>query len=156
MPRLPAAVVVVLAAAALGGCGGSKSAEPAPATPAATAVAYAGSTVTPASLPFSATLAALTHTPKVNATWRYTVRVTDRAGAPISARITVQIVDPLGRPHPVEYDDTTEKIVDWPVTGVFRDFVLYPADARGVPLRFQVIVRAQGRVARLTYVVTAR
>lgn len=86
--------------------------------------------------------------------WRYAVRVTDRAGKPIFAKITVQVVDPLNQPHPVEYDDTTRKIIDWPVTGVFRDFVIWPPDARGVPLRFRVIVRAEGRVARLTYQVT--
>ncbi len=86
--------------------------------------------------------------------WRYAVRVTDRAGKPIPAKITVQVVDPLNQPHAVEYDDTTRKIVDWPITGVFRDFVIWPPGARGIPLRFRVIVRAEGRVARLTYLVT--
>ena len=88
--------------------------------------------------------------------WRYAVRVTDPEGKPIPARITVQVVDPLNQPHLVDYDDTTRKIVDWPVVGLFRDFVIYPASARGVPLRFRVIVRAAGRVAPLTYVVTPR
>ena len=155
MPRLFAAVVLLLATAGLGGCGGSKgSAPPAPAT---TAAAAAGSTVTtPASLPFRATLTAPTRTPKVNGKWRYAVRVADLEGKPIPARITVQVVDPLNQPHPVDYDDTTRKIVDWPVAGLFRDFVIYPASARGVPLRFRVIVRAAGRFATLTYVVTPR
>ena len=50
-------------------------------------------------LPFKAKLTAAGHAPKAKSTWRYHVRVTDLKGHPISARITSQIVDPLGTAH---------------------------------------------------------
>src|SRR5256885_884934 len=81
-------------------------------------------------LPFHATLKAFTHTPKVNAKWPYEVRVTDLHGRPLAARITVQLVDPFGGVHPVEYDCCKGKnIVDHPIKGLFREAVEYPPES---------------------------
>jgi hypothetical protein len=104
---------------------------------------------------FSATLTAPTHTPKVGTRWPYEVRVTE-SGTPVAARITVQIVDPLGGLHPVTYGTTRRRIVNWPIRGVFRDFVVWPRDARGFTLRLRVtVVRPDGRRV-LAYRVTPR
>ena len=108
---------------------------------------------------FKATLTAATHTPRVNTTWRYSVRVTDLKGHPIWARITSQIVDPLGTAHPVEFDGTGRNpyVKNYRFFGNFCDSAIWPPNsAVGVSLRFQtVITTASGRVV-LAYAVTPR
>jgi hypothetical protein len=86
-----------------------------------------------------ATLTAPTHTPKINVRWPYTVRVTND-GKAASARITAQIVDPLGGVNPVQYDGTKKNITRWPFKGVFRDYVIWPASSRGIPLTFRLTI----------------
>jgi hypothetical protein len=106
---------------------------------------------------FKATLVADTHTPKVNTTWHYRVRVTDPKGHPIWAKITSQIVDPLGGKHLVEFDGTGHNpfVKDYRFFGNFCDSAIWPTNsAVGVTLRFQtVIVTAHGRMV-LVYRVT--
>lgn len=105
-------------------------------------------------LPFRVRLIAPTHAPKVNAFWRYSIRVTDLKGRPIPAKTTVQVIDPLGTAHPAQYDNTSRNIVNWPLRGAFRDYVQWPAEARGVTLVFRVTVVAKGRRVVLSYNVT--
>jgi hypothetical protein len=109
-----------------------------------------------ASASFHATLRALTHAPKVNARWRYEVRVTDAAGRPLRARITVQLSDPFGGVHAVEFDCCKRNIVNHPIRGVFRDAVEFPAESRRFRLTFRVIVARAGRRRVLTYWVKPR
>jgi hypothetical protein len=80
------------------------------------------------------------HTPVIGTRWYYTVSVT-RAGKPVAATITEQIVDPIGGVHPVAFGTSTKNITNWPIRGTFRDFILWPADSREIPLRFRVTVR---------------
>jgi hypothetical protein len=95
------------------------------------------------------------HTPRVNTHWPYSVHAT-KGGKPASARLTAQIVDPLGNAHAVEFGATTKKVVDWPFKGTFRDYLIWPSSSRGIPLTFRVTVRV-GTVKRvLTYQVTPR
>ena len=100
---------------------------------------------------FTATLRAPTHTPRVNARWRYEVRVADAAGRPLRATITVQIVDPFGIAHPVEFDCCKRSIVGHRISGVFRDAVEWPPEARGFKLTFRVTVTARGSRRVLAY-----
>lgn len=113
-----------------------------------------------AALPFKAKLTAATHTPKVNTRWPYSVRVTTLKGKPMRARITVQIVDPLGGVHPVEFGDRKVNVVDHPFTGTFRDYVIWPPSSattiagQPVTLVFRTTVKtAKGKVV-LRYRVT--
>lgn len=98
---------------------------------------------------FKATLTADTHSPKVNTTWHYHVRVTDAKGHPIAAKITSLIVDPLGTKHPVEFDGTGHNpyVKNYAFFGNFCDSAIWPkSSAVGVTLKFEtVIVTAQGR-----------
>lgn len=110
----------------------------------------------PAATSFKATLTVATLTPKVNATWPYTVRVTDAKGKPLAATITVRIVDPLGGKHPVEFFDKKKDIVAFPIAGTFRDAVAWPASARGYPLKFQVLATAGGKTVILSKTVTVK
>ena len=111
---------------------------------------------TSAAPPFRATLTAPTHTPKVNVHWRYAITVTDLKSKPIRARLTVQVVDPFGMAHPVEFGTSTRNIVNWPFVGVFRDFAVWPPESRGFRLTFRAIVKtAKGKVT-LTYWVKSR
>ena len=107
--------------------------------------------------PFRATLKVPTHTPKVNAKWVYVVRATNRAGKPVKARITTQIVDPIGGVHAVEFGCCKKKFVTNRLfKGVFRDYVEFPPESQGVRLTFRVIVKALGGKRVLTYWVKAR
>jgi hypothetical protein len=106
--------------------------------------------------PFKVTLKAPTHTPKVNSRWNYSVLAVDRAGKPLKARLTVQIVDPFGGAHPVELGKTHRNVVDLGFTGRFRDYVEWPAESRGFRLTFRVTVRSGGKTARVGYWVRPR
>ncbi len=85
------------------------------------------------------TVAAPGHAPRINTHWHYTVRATLN-GKPVAGKLTEQIVDPIGGKHAVEFGTSTKKITNWPFNGVFRDFIIWPASARGIPLRLRVIV----------------
>ena len=102
-----------------------------------------------------ATLTAPTHTPKINTKWYYTLRVTD-GGKPASARLTAQIVDPIGGAHPVLYGATKKPITNRAFKGTFRDYIVWTAESRGVPLTLRLTVRAGTAKKVLTYGVTAR
>jgi hypothetical protein len=101
------------------------------------------------------TLAAPTHTPQINVRWYYTVRAT-RDGKQAAGKLTAQIVDPIGDVHPVQFGTTTKNITNWAFTGRFRDFILWPASSRGIPLRLRVIVKVGTTKRTLTYAVTPR
>jgi hypothetical protein len=95
------------------------------------------------------------HTPTIGTHWNYSLAVTEK-GTPVAARISAQIIDPIGGVHPVQFGTSTKNITNWPIKGTFRDFIVWPADSRGVPLTFRVIVRV-GAVKRTdNYAVTPR
>ena len=101
----------------------------------------------------TATLTAPSHTPKVNTHWNYVLRVS-QGGKPVAARITAQIVDPIGGRHAVEFGTSTKRITNWPIKGEFRDFIIWPKSSRGIPLTFRLIV-VVGKVRRIVdYAVT--
>jgi len=102
-----------------------------------------------------ATLTAPTHTPKVNTKWYYTLRVT-KGGKPAPARLTAQIVDPIGGVHPVLYGATKKPITNRAFTGTFRDYIVWTGESRGVPLTLRLTVRVGTAKKLLTYGVTAR
>ena len=110
--------------------------------------------------PFKATLTAPTHTPKVSIKWYYTIRVTNLSGKPIAARLTEVIKDPTGQMHPVQYGPTKKNITNWPFTGRFRDYIIWPPDSRlavylgGLVLR--ATIKAGGGTVVLTYRVKPR
>jgi len=99
------------------------------------------------------TLTAPSHAPKINVRWSYTVRETVN-GKAAAARITVQIVDPIGGVNPVQYDGTKKNITNWRFTGVFRDYVIWPAESRDIPLTFRVTVVTAHAKKVLNYHVT--
>ena len=102
------------------------------------------------------TLTAPGHSPKINVHWPYSVTVT-RAGKPAAATVTVQIVDPIGGVHPVEFGKSTKNIVNWRFTGTFSDFVIWPPNsAVGLPLAFRLTLRSGGQTKVITYTVMPR
>jgi hypothetical protein len=106
---------------------------------------------------FRAVFAAPTHTPKVKTRWPWSLKVTTAAGKPLAARITVQIVDPYGGVHPVEFGCCTKNITSHPIVGSFKDYVIWPPEsAVGLKLQFQVVVRALGVKRVVRYWVTPK
>ena len=100
---------------------------------------------------FKATLTAPTHKPTTGTKWRYEVHASNLAGKPIRARVTVQIVDPLGDAHPVQFGSSTRSITNWPFKGVFRDYIIWPSQASGIKTTVRAIVKAKGTRVTLTY-----
>ena len=101
-----------------------------------------------------ATLSAPTHTPKINTRWYYVLRVTD-GGRPAAARITAQIVDPIGGAHAVQLGATKKNITNYPIRGTFRDYVIWPSDSREIRLTLRIAVRTGGTKKIVTYSVVA-
>jgi cytochrome c6 len=102
-----------------------------------------------------AALAAGGHRPKVNVRWHYVVRAT-LGGKPTAAKLTVQVVDPTGRAHPVQLGATGKNVTNRSFKGVFKDFVVWPATSRGVPLTLRVTVRIGHARKVLRYGVTPK
>jgi hypothetical protein len=107
------------------------------------------------SSPIKVSLTAPTHQPKINVHWPYAVHLT-RAGKPLTGRITVQIVDPIGGVHAVQFGSTTRDITRFRFRGVFRDYIIWPAESRGIPLKLRVTVVRTGFRKVISYVVTPR
>jgi hypothetical protein len=105
--------------------------------------------------PVHVTVHAATHTPRINSHWAYTVRAT-RDADPMAGKITVQIVDPIGGVHPVEFGANTKKVTNVPIKGTFRDYMIFPASARGIPLRIRVTVVVGISRSVVNYPVTPR
>ena len=105
--------------------------------------------------PVRVAIVAPNSTPKVNTHWNYTVRVSS-GGKPVSGRLTEQIVDPLGGSHPVQLGLTKTNITNRPIKGTFRDFIIWPASSRGIPLTLRVVVTVGQGKHVLTYSVTPR
>jgi hypothetical protein len=104
--------------------------------------------------PLKATLTAPGHAPKVNTKWRYTLRVTS-GGRPAAAKLTAQIVDPIGGMHPVDLGVTKKPITNYPIKGTFRDFIIWPRSSDGIPLTLRFVVRAGGKTTTIRYRVVA-
>jgi hypothetical protein len=93
------------------------------------------------------------HAPKIDKHWPFSVRATV-GGRPAKARLTLQIVDPIGGVHPVERGPTTQKIVNWPFTGVYRDYMIFPPESRDIQLKLRATVKSGPLKKVVTYVVT--
>jgi len=105
-------------------------------------------------LPFKAILHAPTHTPHVNTPWPISIRVTDRTGHPIRARLTMRLL--LGG-VPVGKVDNGRV---YTFTGTWRERkgkeITFPAEGRGHRLTFEALVTARGRTVKLNYWVQPR
>jgi len=105
------------------------------------------------SAPVHVTVTAATHTPKINARWNYTVKET-AAGKPASGKITVQIVDPIGGVHAVEFGANSKDITNIAFKGAFSDYMVFPATSRGVPLKIRFTLHSSSTTKVVNYVVT--
>jgi hypothetical protein len=101
------------------------------------------------------TLAAPTHTPKAGAHWPYSVTVT-AGGKPAAGHITAQIVDPLGGKHPVGFGAKKGNVTNVAFKGLFKDFVIWPAESIGYPLTFRVTVSVGKTKKVVNYVVMVK
>jgi hypothetical protein len=105
--------------------------------------------------PVKVVLAAPGHAPKVNVHLNYSVRAT-QGGKPVAAKLTEEIIDPIGGKHPVTYGTTKKVIKNWPFHGVFRDFIVWPAATRGLPLTWRIVVVVGSTKRTINYKVTPR
>jgi len=107
-----------------------------------------------ATTPFKATLVAGTHHPVINTRWPYAVKVADRKGHPLRARISVAVVDPIGGVHPtLFYVSDTRYVTNIPFRGTFRDAVKYPPESKGYPLTFRVTLKVGMATRVIKYLV---
>jgi hypothetical protein len=99
------------------------------------------------------TLVAPNHTPKINTHWGYSVTATLN-GKPAKAKLTLQIVDPIGGVHVVERGPNTQKLKSWPFSGTYRDYIIWPPESRDIQLRLRATVTAGGEKKVVTFAVT--
>jgi hypothetical protein len=124
----------------------------------AVALAVVAPGATGAPVPFKATLKAPATQPKVNVKWPYSIKVTDLKGRSIRATVTGVVIDPLGTAHAMDYGPTgppnpgpPKPITNWPFKGTFRDYLIFPEDARlanqlgGLTLRWTVKAKIGGK-----------
>jgi|SRR5579872_5491842 len=93
------------------------------------------------------------HAPKINKHWPFSVTATEN-GKPVAAKLTFQIIDPIGGVHAVERGPTTQNLINWPFTGVYRDYMIFPAESRDIQLTLRATVRAGTQKKVVTYIVT--
>lgn len=94
-----------------------------------------------AAAPLTVVLKTGTHTPKVNAIWRWSVTAT-AAGKPVAGTVTAVVIDPLGGVHAVEYGCCHKKfITNVRFKGTFHDYVQYPLAAKDYRVTFKVTVK---------------
>jgi len=118
-------------------------------------IAIAATALAVAATPFRATLSAGTHHPAINTRWPYAVKVTDRKGHPLRARISVAVVDPIGGVHPtLFYVSLTKYVTNIPFRGTFRDAVKFPPESKGYPLTFRVTLKVGTAMKVIKYLVT--
>ena len=111
-----------------------------------------------AAVGIKATLKAPTTQPKVDIKWPYSIKVTDLKGKAVRATVTAVVIDPLGTVHPMDYGPTgppnpgpPKPIKNWPFKGTFRDYMIFPPDARlatqlgGLTLRWTVKAKIGGK-----------
>ena len=105
-------------------------------------------------LPFTATLHAPTHRPRVNKPWPIFIRVIDRSGHPMRARLTMRF---LFAGVPVGKVDNGRV---YTFTGTWREprgqEITFPAQGRGQRLTFQALVTVRGHTVKLNYWVQPR
>ncbi len=118
-------------------------------------IAIAASALAVTATSFNVTLHAGTHHPAVNTRWPYSVRVVDKTGHPLRARISVAVVDPIGGVHPtLFYVSNTRYVTNIPFRGTFRDAVTWPPESRGYPLTFRVTLKIGKATKVIRYLVT--
>ena len=83
----------------------------------------------------------------------YAVHATSN-GKPVAGRITARSSIRSAAPIRSSTPATKKPIVNRPFTGVFRDYVLWPGESRGIPLTFRVTVKAAGVTRVIRYVVS--
>lgn len=112
-----------------------------------------------AATPIRATLTTTTPTPRVDQPWRWTVTVRDSSGAPLRARLKLQIL--LGGTVVGCWQGGAMRQCsgaspgDWIAFRGKRSGVLrWPAESAGVRLTFQALVKAAGQTRRLRAPVT--
>jgi hypothetical protein len=104
--------------------------------------------------PVRVTISAPTHHPRVNALWPVTVRVTNAAGQPLRATLTMQILlggTPVGK---VDNGRVYHFVGSWREKK--GQEITWPAASRGQPLQFEAIVKAQGRSVKRTWAIRVR
>jgi hypothetical protein len=112
-----------------------------------------------AAVGIKATLKTPATQPKVNVKWPYSIKVANLNGAPVRATVTAVVIDPLGTVHAMDYGPTgppnpgpPKPITNWPFKGTFRDYLIFPQDARlanvlgGLTLRWTVKAKVGGKV----------
>jgi hypothetical protein len=96
----------------------------------------------------------VTHHPRVNALWPVTVRVTNAAGQPLPATLTMRILlggTPVGK---VDNGRVYHLVGSWREKK--GQEITWPAASRGQPLQFEAIVKAQGRSVKRTWAIRVR
>jgi hypothetical protein len=150
--RAATVVSVLVLASGVPACGGGKSksttSRTATSTSTTTSPTPGGGTSSVSTGPIHGTLTGQGHAPKANYPWRYTVKVTDAAGHPLSGTVDIEFVfagQVVGHDTPPTH----------PVTGGrWHDTIEFPARALGFALTFRAVVHTHAGSIILDWPVT--
>ncbi len=108
----------------------------------------------PAPAPVNVTIVAATHHPKVNKPWPVTIRVTDAAGKPLRATVTMRILfagSPVGK---VDNGHVYRFVGSWRERK--GNEITWPPASKGQPLQFEAIVIAQHTTVKHLWAIQVR
>jgi hypothetical protein len=98
------------------------------------------------------TISSPTHQPRVNAPWPVRVTATNAAGEPVAGTLTMLVlfagapVAKIDQGHVYHFDGSWQERPGKAIT--------WPASSQGMPLTFQVVVRADGITVRKNWEIT--
>lgn len=98
------------------------------------------------------TVTAATHKPKVNAKWPVKVKVTDAAGKPIAATLTMRVLFSGQQVGTIDNGRTYHFTGTWQEKP--KNEITWPAASRGEPLAVQFVVKADGQTVRQDWAIT--
>jgi ABC-type phosphate transport system substrate-binding protein len=155
--RAQALLLLALASALIGACGGSGKSKTTTssssagssagsATTTSTSTAVTGSetapgVITAAASGITATMHATTHHPKVGVPWPISFTV-EKAHAPVQAKVVYEYL--FG-------GNVVAKRSNYAFRGHFSDRFLWPGNAVGYPLTFRAVITALGQTLNLDY-----
>lgn len=93
-----------------------------------------------------------THKPKVNVPWPVKVRVTNAAGKPIAATLTMQVMFEGAAVGKIDNGAVYHFVGTWQEKA--GNEITWPADSRGEPLTLQFVVKAEGVTVRKNWAIT--
>jgi hypothetical protein len=92
-----------------------------------------------------------THHPKVNVGWPVTITVTNAAGIPVAGTLTMDVLFMGAAVGKIDNGAVYHFVGSWQEPR--GNAITWPAESKGEPLTFEVIVKAKGETVRKSWAI---